>query len=506
MNRIKSFQANKLLNYKLEKDEKKPKKPSSPANKVLTKRIENIFIRFSSALKTAQIYELNNLTFIEHVSSLYSSIEEIFAEEGRALFQFQENTLFFNNSRIKFDLASFHNFKFLADEFKKKEIGTIAFEPGLEDDELARFVAHLANSNGNRDDPFREFVAELKGNGINHIFLEKIHPYDPAARMKAENVKQTAKKVFCKSMSHLKESFARQKENEKVPWKTSRRLIQSIVNLISQDESFMIGMTNIKNYDEYTVNHSTNVAVLAISFGRRLGLDKEEMIELGMSAFFHDVGKLDVPKEILEKKDKLSEEERKIIQKHTFHGVEKLLNMKDSSYLPVKTLYVALEHHLWANLSGYPKYWKRNKVGLYSKIVKICDFFDSVTTQRPYRKHVLTRDEALSLMMEKSGTEFDPVLLKVFANLVGVYPIGSLVSLDTKELAIVMEANPEIAFMLRPKVKLITNKRGKKIDGDIIDLTEMDSKKRDFKRTIVKSLDPNKYNIRISDYFLAQDN
>ena len=108
-------------------------------------------------------------------------------------------------------------------------------------------------------------------------------------------------------------------------------------------------------------------------------------------------------------------------------------------------------------------------------------------------------------MMEKSGTEFDPVLLKVFASLVGVYPIGSLVSLDTKELGIVMEANPEMAFMLRPKVKLITNKRGKKIDGDIIDLTEMDSKKGDYKRTIVKSLDPNKYNIRVSDYFLAQE-
>ncbi len=493
-----------MLNYKIEKDKKELNKPSLFANKVNSKRIENIFIRFASALKTAQIYELNNLTFIEHISSLYSSIEEIFTEEGRALFQFQENTLFFNNSRIKFDLVSFHNFKFLADEFKKKEIGTIGFDPGLDEDELAQFVAHLANSNGKKDDPFRDFKTELEDKGINHIFLEKIHPYDPSARMNAVNVKQAAKKVFCKSMSHLKESFARQKENKKVSWKTSRRLIQSIVNIISQDESFMIGMTNIKNYDEYTVNHSTNVAVLAISFGRRLGLNKEEMIELGMSAFFHDVGKLDIPKEILDKKGKLTEEERKIMEKHTFHGVEKLLSMKDSSYLPVKALYVALEHHLWANLSGYPNYWKRKKVGLYSKIVKICDFFDSVTTQRPYREHVLTRDEALSLMMEKSGTEFDPILLKVFANLVGVYPIGSLVSLDTKELGIVMEANPETAFMLRPKVKLITNRKGKKIDGEIIDLTEMDPKKRNYKRTIVKSLDPNEYSIRVSDYFLSQ--
>lgn len=490
-----------MLNYKVEKD--KSKKSSSHSGKALSKRIEEIFLRFSSALKTAQIYELNNLTFIEQISSLFSLIEEIFAKEGRALFQFQENTLFFNNSRIKFDLAGFHNFKFLVDEFRKKEIGTIVFEPGLDDDELAKFIGFLANSKEKKSNPFEDFTTGLELKGITHVFLEKTHPYDPAARIKAEEVKEAAKKVFFKSMNHLKESFEKHRADEKLPWKTSRRLIRSIVNLISQDESFMIGMTNIKNYDEYTVNHSTNVAVLSVCFGRRMGLDKEELTELGMSAFFHDVGKLDIPKEILEKKDKLSEEERKIMEKHTFHGVEKLISLKDTSYLPVKTLYVALEHHLWANLSGYPKFWKRNKVGLYSKIVKICDFFDSVTTERPYRDHVLTRDQALSLMMEKSGTEFDPALLKIFANMVGVYPIGSLVALDTKELGIVMEANPEVAFMLRPKVKLITDRKGKKVNGEIVDLTEMDSEKGERKRSIVKPLDPQDYDIKVSDYFLV---
>lgn len=503
MNQIQSLQANKLYNRKGEKNQNKAKNSSILSSKALSKRIEEIFLRFSSALKTAQIYELNNLTFIEQIRSLFSLIEEIFTEEGQALFQFQENTLFLNNNRIKFDLVSFHNFKFLAGEFRRKEIGIIRFEPGLDDEELAEFVGLLANSREKKDTPFENFQTELEYKGINHILIEKIHPYDPSVRLKHEQVKQVAKKVYFKSITHLKESFDRHKENKKLPWKTSRRLIQSIVNLINQDESFMIGMTNIKNYDEYTVNHSANVAVLAVCFGSRLGLEKEEMIELGLSAFYHDVGKLDIPKEILDKRDKLSEDERKIMEKHTFHGVEKLISLRDSNYLPVKTLYVALEHHLWTNFSGYPKFWKRNKIGLYSKIVKICDFFDSVTTERPYRDHVLTRDQALSLMMEKSGTEFDPALLKLFASIVGVYPIGSLVSLDTQELGIVMEANSEVTFMLRPKVKIITNRKGGKIDGEIIDLTELDPGKGNYKRTIVKSLDPNKYSIRVSDYFLT---
>ena len=107
-------------------------------------------------------------------------------------------------------------------------------------------------------------------------------------------------------------------------------------------------------------------------------------------------------------------------------------------------------------------------------------------------------------MLEKSGTEFDPILLKVFANMIGVYPIGTLVALNSGELGVVMETNPEVAFMLRPKVKLITDKKNKKVDGEIIDLTEIELKTKEYKRTIIKSLDPNKYNVQISDYFLAQ--
>ena len=504
MNQLDFLQANKVHNSEGEKGQKKPRS-TSPSSKALFKTIDEIFIRFSSALRTAQIYEPNNLTFIEHTHSLFSLLDNILFREGGALFQFQENTLFFNNNRIKFDLASYSHFKFLADEFREKNIGTIRFEPGLDEKELTEFIVLLASIKEEKEGTFEHLNKELEYKGISHIFLEKIHPYDVATRMKAKKVKQAAKTVFFKSMSHLKESFDTEKKNNKIQVKTTRRLIQAIVNLISQDESFMIGMTNIKNYDEYTVNHSTNVAVLSVCFGRRLGLEKEELTELGLSAFFHDVGKLDIPKEILDKKDKLSEEERELIEKHTFQGVEKLLSLRESSYLPVKALYVALEHHLWANLSGYPKYWKRDKISLFSKIVKICDFFDSVTTERPYRDYALTRDQALGLMLEKSGTEFDPVLLKVFANMVGVYPIGSLVALDTQELAIVMEANPEITLMLRPRVKLITDMKGKKIDGEIVNLTEMDPKKGEYKRSIVKSLDPRQYKIRVEDYFLAQE-
>ncbi|NOR52816.1 MAG: HD domain-containing protein [Candidatus Aminicenantes bacterium] len=477
-----------------------------PARKALLKTAEELFVRFSSALKTAQIYAPNNLAFVKQISPLFTMLQNILNDWGQAQFHFRENTLFFNTIRVKFDFLSFHKFKLLAEIFREREIGLLGFASGLDNDEFNRFVILLANSKTNGENPFEDFKAKIESDGLNHIFLEKLHPFERAASKKPEQVKQAAKKVFIKSIVHLKDVFNKEPEEKMPRLRTSRRLIQSIVNIINQDEAFMIGLTNMKNFDDYIVYHSANVSILSVCFGRRLGLDRKELIDLGISSFFHDIGKLGVPKEIIDKKEKLNDEEKKIMQRHTYHGAGKLVCLKDVSYLPVKAIYVALEHHLWANLSGYPKYWKRDTISLFSKIVKICDFFDAITTKRPYREYVLNRDEALSLMIEKSGEEFDPVLLKIFANMVGVYPIGTLVALNTGELSIVTETNPEVAFILRPKVKLITDEIGNKIDGEIVDLTERDPETEEYKRSIIKSLEPEKYDIKPSDYFLAQEN
>ena len=136
--------------------------------------------------------------------------------------------------------------------------------------------------------------------------------------------------------------------------------------------------------------------------------------------------------------------------------------------------------------------------------MKITDYFDAITTKRVYRPRAFTREEALNIMIQNKDEEFDPLVFKVFVEMIGIYPIGSLVVLDTGEIGIVTEANPHASMAQRPLVKLIADPTSRKIDGEVVDLMDVNPRTRRFARTIVKTLDPEKYGIRVADYFLSQ--
>ena len=467
--------------------------------KALPKIAAELLTRFHILYKIAKIYEPNNTMFLEQSKTLFDQVQSILKDKKEATFDIRQSAIYFNGMRLKFGFSNYHIFKFILNEFKKKEIGTFGFAPGLTEEELKQWMFLLVKKEGKKGLSFEALQEQMATSEISHIFVKKIAPFEISSSQE-----KNAAKIYFLSIFHLKESFEKGKEAEKIRLNTTRRLMQSIFNHIVENESFVCGLTNIKNYDEYTLNHSVNVCMLSIALGRRLGLDRSELVELGMSAFFHDLGKIETPKEILDKPSKLSEEEREIIEKHPYQGAEKLVQLQELKTLPLGAIHVALEHHVKEDLTGYPRAFKKKSINLYSKIVKIADFFDAITTKRVYRKKVFTREEALSLMLEQSGTEFHPLLLKVFVNMLGAYPIGTLVALNTGELGIIFDTNPETAFMLRPKVKIITDARGNKIDGEIVDLAEKDPQTNKYKRTIVKTLNPDTYNIQVSDYFLAQ--
>jgi putative nucleotidyltransferase with HDIG domain len=385
------------------------------------------------------------------------------------------------------------------EEFRLRELDALAFKPGLTLEELYRFMPIFARRDKKDGSMYARLQADIDAANISHIVLEK------ASILKSpSNLNRNTARIFFLSIVHLKESYKRNQKNEGIKVHTTRRLMQSIFNHIVDNESFVFGLTNLKNYDEYTLNHSVNVCLLATALGRRLGLNRGELVDLGIAAFFHDLGKLETPLEILNKPAKLSDGEREIMEQHTFKGAEKLVLLKESQRLPLRAIHVAMEHHIKDDLTGYPRYFKKEDVNLFSKIVKVVDFFDAITTKRVYRTKVFTRAEALSLMLEQSSTEFNPVILKAFIYLMGVFPIGSLVALNTGEIGIVFDLNPDPKLLFRPSVKLITDAAGNKVNGEIVDLSEMDTETNRYPRTIATALNPQDYGIEVADYFLAQ--
>jgi HD-GYP domain-containing protein (c-di-GMP phosphodiesterase class II) len=473
-------------------------KPGKDVDPKLQKLAVNFLIRFYIVFKIIKLYSENNELIQEQVELLYDDFQKLKEASPEISIKIRQESIFFNQVRLKFSLANYPIFKFLLEEFKKREIGLMSISPEISRDNLLK-AAGIISQKRTGSSPFEEIVSDLEKQEASGITLDKMLAYE-----KLPGPVTSALRLYFLSILHLRDISERNKEKEKIKLNTTRRLIQSIYNHLVENEAFLLGLTNIKNFDDYTFNHSVNVCLLAIGIGRRLGLSKTELIDLGLAAFFHDLGKIEIPEEILNKPGLLTEEERRIMELHPHQGAEKLVHLREFRYLPLCAIHVAMEHHIKEDFSGYPKYRLKNEVNLYSRIVKACDFFDAITTKRVYRKKVYTRAEALSLMLEHIGTEFNPVILKTFVQMMGVFPVGSVVLLNTGEIGLVVETNPDIRYLVRPKVKIIADPGGNKIDGEVFDLAEIQPETKKYKRTIIKEINADEYNLNVADYFIAQ--
>jgi HD-GYP domain-containing protein (c-di-GMP phosphodiesterase class II) len=225
------------------------------------------------------------------------------------------------------------------------------------------------------------------------------------------------------------------------------------------------------------------------------------LTELGITALLHDIGKSKIPREVLNKPGSLDDAQWGLMKKHSLMGVEIVLNLKQLGEINPRMVVGIFDHHLKYDSSGYPRLFRKKEVGLFGKIIQIADAYDAMTTPRIYKKNPFNPEQALAIMLKDRSVQFDPILLKIFIGLVGIFPIGSLVLLDTREIGIVYKPNHEPQWMDRPQVILVAKGDNGFVKKGMADLTETNGGSR-FKRSIVKTLDPNKYHIDIARYFL----
>ena len=455
--------------------------------------INNFFI----LLKTAQIHASGNVALEQPIQNFLVSLKAIRVQTATDVFIFVEgDNLLVNDVKLKMDIDAFVSFISVIEEFKKRQIGEVLFREGVSGLDLRKFMFVLLNLDLKQPEIFDALKQQLVSQGVSGIEIEPMETdrkeiiAEPTA-----DIKQKARNTYLRTICIVSEVMDSVKVRQSVSLRKSKRVVQSLVDVLLKDETTMLGLTTIRNHDEYTYNHCVNVGILAMAIGQRLGYEKRRLSELGLSAIFHDIGKSDIPLEILNKPSEFTEDEWKIMRRHPILGVKHLIRLKGLDDLAMKIIIGGFEHHLNYDLSGYPKLARKRDLTLFGRIISLVDCYDALTSSRVYNRIPFPPDKALKFMLSKSGTAFDPVLIKIFVNCIGVFPLGSLVFLNTGEIAVVVQSNPHPDKADRPRVKLVTDCHGNEQDGEVVDLSVSGSH-------ILKGIDAYKYGIDVGRYFV----
>jgi HD-GYP domain-containing protein (c-di-GMP phosphodiesterase class II) len=317
-----------------------------------------------------------------------------------------------------------------------------------------------------------------------------------------KDLREKARNTYFHALTSVKDVVQRVSVQGHAGVRKAKRMVQNMVDCLSQDESLFLCLSTIKDYDDYTYSHSVNVAVLSLCLGSRIGFSRTSLEHLGICGLFHDLGKVEVPHEILSKPGHLTEDEWHQMQNHPMASVRQILRLHATHDLKSKIILAPFEHHIKFDLSGYPHVLFKNRVSLFGRILQIADVYDAITSPRAYRSSYLSPDQAVSFMMKGAGKDFDPVLLKVFAIMMGTYPVGSLLELDTGEMGIVADYPMESGGHL-PRVLLLQREsQGTYKRGQMIDLSEKDPNTGSLRRNVVKSLNAASQGIQPASFLL----
>jgi len=481
---------------------KGPPLPSSQENLPAKLGVE-LIIRFYRLLKAATLYDRNNIHIKRLTLDFHQILNDFLQAEGRLSLKIIRDRFFFNNIFMPMKADQYSILKNFSQELAKKWIGEIEFIADAGEEALKDFAFLLASLEEKNESNYLIVNKQLEARAIPQILVGKPEVSFPEEELPdSEDQKRQARKTYFRSIHLVREVVEGVKQQKMVNVRKAKHLMENTVNSIMQDESTMLGLANIKNYDEYTFNHCVNVAIYAIAIGQRVGLPRKLLSQLGLAGLFHDIGKTKIPVEILNKPEKLTPEDWIVVRRHPVFGAETIMRIKEWGELSARMIHGAFDHHLKFDLSGYPKLSRKRNLSLFGKIIALADFYDAMVRPRVYRKFPYVSEKILGFMLEHAGKDFDPILVKVFINMVGVFPLGTLVLLNTNEMGIVMKTQEDPDFGDRPVVCLLSYSEGEYRKGKEIDLKETDESTGNFQRSIVKTLDPNEYNLNIAEFLI----
>jgi HD-GYP domain-containing protein (c-di-GMP phosphodiesterase class II) len=461
----------------------------------------SLLLAFYTALRSLKLYPLENTAVQNALEDLDSVARRLLDLEGELEIRMAGDFIFVNSTRLRVELDNYASFSHILAMFRAFDIGALRIRPGIERREWQVFLSVLLRlaDQSPADEPLEELLDRLEEAKVAHLELERPLPEGGST----EQSRHAAKQVYAQGVAVTKDVIGSVRMGRTARLKRVKRAVQLVVDQVLNNETSMLGLTAIRDYDEYTFTHSMNVCIISVALGKKLGLSKVQLCDLGMTALLHDVGKARVPTEILNKAGKLDENEWKVIQAHPWFGALTLFSMRAYEEIPYRSILVAHEHHMKMDLSGYPKVVRPRTLGIFSRIVSVADAFDAATTRRVYQTVPVEPDEVLREMWENPKRGQDKVLVKALINLVGVYPIGTCIILDTFEVAVVAGASVDRQQLNRPIVRIALDAEGGPVPlpGIEVNLSEKDESGA-YRRSIVKVTNPDRFGITVGDYFV----
>ncbi len=456
---------------------------------------EDLFLALHRMIHAVRIHKDNN----ELVQASLKQFKKVLSArefEGDLAVLIFEERFFVEGEKIKFRKELVNLIQVLLDFFQRRGLGGLSFGPSAgnaSEAEILSFFRWLVRS-VEQDKPYAWLKEKLEDTDLSWVSIvqevksQRITPED--------DLRERGRLIYMHALTSVKQMAEKISAQGHAGVRKAKRMVQGMVDIVTKDDGVLIGLSSIKDYDDYTYTHSVNVAVLSLCLGKRIGLSRVPLEHLGICGLLHDLGKVEVPLEVLTKAGALNAKEWEEIRKHPLISAKQILMLNASNDLKSKIFLAPFEHHIKNDMTGYPYTSAKQEVSLFGKILHIADVYDAMTSPRVYRPFAFSPDQTLSKMTEGSGSDYDPALLKIFIRMMGAYPVGTLLELDTGEMGLVMEC-PKDSFDSHPRVLLLEKDgHGGVKGGEAVELSERDSETGTCRRSIVRSLNAASYGIQ----------
>jgi putative nucleotidyltransferase with HDIG domain len=408
---------------------------------------DELLRRFAASLRSVQLYSKGHPIISRNLESLSAAIQLLHGLEPSIVVGLIGGEIIVDDLPI----AKAETLGAVVKRLQQSGVERITFDRGVTTDEIGSFIEAITAM-----EPPDSAGAAPDLPVLKHIRVGRVVVQDKVEGDLADMA--TIKRLYNDAVSVAGHLWETAQHERKPDADAARTMIDGLAQAVAQNRTALLALTTLKNYDNYTFTHMVNVSILTMGQARTLGIDGPLLREFGLAALMHDIGKVRTPLEILHKPDKLTDAEFEIMKRHVVEGAEILRATRE---IPALAPVVAFEHHLRLDGTGYPSGVIRPSLNLGTMLCSISDVYDAMRSQRAYQESFPT-DRILQVLKRNDGLQFDQHLVRRFVQLVGIYPAGNLVRLNTGDVAVVIKVHAPDPY--RPQVRVLIDREGKRLD------------------------------------------